>query len=315
MYTKNNMHKHNKGFTLVELLIVIVVIAILAAITVVVYNGLSSRANDAAIKSEIANVDKKIRVFQELNGKLPTTLQCPETSEDACINTSSGVALNYSADNSTNPPTYTLTATRGNIQYASNGVDAPVKRTAYTVNNMVTNGDFSSGFGRWQNNSRSPSTAVISGGQLTVNAVSGGRSAVPQYFYDKPCNDQDKIYHAVSVKRISGTDFTVSHLRGYGGYEQSILSASQFNSLPAGGSFSRFSSMRTCLHSQSTFTCVKIASYTSSLTFQAVVDNFIVINLTKDFGAGNEPTAAQMDSIIRQQVPGEFFDGKTTVYK
>ena len=35
-----------KGFTLVELLIVIVVIAILAAISIVAYNGVTSKARD-----------------------------------------------------------------------------------------------------------------------------------------------------------------------------------------------------------------------------------------------------------------------------
>ncbi|MEP9385196.1 type IV pilin protein [Nocardioides cheoyonin] len=41
------------GFTLVELLIVIVVIAILAAITLVTYNGIQDRANDAAVQSDL----------------------------------------------------------------------------------------------------------------------------------------------------------------------------------------------------------------------------------------------------------------------
>ena len=39
--------KNNQGFTLVELLIVVVIIAILAAITIVVYNGIQQRARDS----------------------------------------------------------------------------------------------------------------------------------------------------------------------------------------------------------------------------------------------------------------------------
>lgn len=39
-------NKQNSGFTIVELLIVIVVIGILAAITIVAYNGVQQRARD-----------------------------------------------------------------------------------------------------------------------------------------------------------------------------------------------------------------------------------------------------------------------------
>ena len=43
MWTK---HKQQHGFTIVELLIVIVVIGILAAITIVAYNGIQNRATN-----------------------------------------------------------------------------------------------------------------------------------------------------------------------------------------------------------------------------------------------------------------------------
>ena len=42
-----------KGFTIVELLIVIVVIAILAAITIVAFTGIQQRARDSAAKSDL----------------------------------------------------------------------------------------------------------------------------------------------------------------------------------------------------------------------------------------------------------------------
>lgn len=44
------------GFTLVELLIVIVIIAILAAITAVAYNGITVRANDSARESDMGQL-------------------------------------------------------------------------------------------------------------------------------------------------------------------------------------------------------------------------------------------------------------------
>lgn len=55
--------KSEKGFTLVELLIVIVVIAILAAITIVAYNGIQTRANAATAKSNAESVQKVAEAF------------------------------------------------------------------------------------------------------------------------------------------------------------------------------------------------------------------------------------------------------------
>ena len=42
----------SQAFTIVELLIVIVIIAILAAVTIISYTGISARARDASLESE-----------------------------------------------------------------------------------------------------------------------------------------------------------------------------------------------------------------------------------------------------------------------
>lgn len=49
-----------KGFTIVELLIVIVVIAILAAISVVAYNGIQERSRQAKIESDLTLINKAV---------------------------------------------------------------------------------------------------------------------------------------------------------------------------------------------------------------------------------------------------------------
>lgn len=63
--------QHQKGFTIVELLIVIVVIGILAAITIVAYNGLQARSRDSIRKADLASINKAIRLFYAENGNYP----------------------------------------------------------------------------------------------------------------------------------------------------------------------------------------------------------------------------------------------------
>jgi general secretion pathway protein G len=59
------------GFTIVELLIVILVISILAAITVVAYNGVQNQANDSAVQNDLKNFGKKMELFKVDNETYP----------------------------------------------------------------------------------------------------------------------------------------------------------------------------------------------------------------------------------------------------
>ena len=64
--------RQRNGFTIVELLIVIVVIAILAAITIVAYNGIQRRAHNTAKKSAVASISKLLSLYKvEHGGGLP----------------------------------------------------------------------------------------------------------------------------------------------------------------------------------------------------------------------------------------------------
>ncbi len=66
------MHKlKHSGFTIVELLIVIVVIAILAAISVVAYNGIQQRARDSQRNSDVATIVKALELYYVQNGQYP----------------------------------------------------------------------------------------------------------------------------------------------------------------------------------------------------------------------------------------------------
>lgn len=64
-------HMRNRGFTIVELLIVIVVIAILAAITVVAYNGIQQSARDSNRKSDVQLIVKALELYYAENNNYP----------------------------------------------------------------------------------------------------------------------------------------------------------------------------------------------------------------------------------------------------
>ena len=64
------MFKKN-GFTIVELLIVIVVIGILAAISIVAYNGIQSRARQSIIESDLNAIAKKLAMFEIDHSRYP----------------------------------------------------------------------------------------------------------------------------------------------------------------------------------------------------------------------------------------------------
>lgn len=84
-----------KGFTLIEVLIVIVVIAILAAIVVPRLLGAGRQARETALKGEIHQLRNSIGLFQAHNGCYPQQLS------DLMLNVSSPPAQGVSQDGAT----------------------------------------------------------------------------------------------------------------------------------------------------------------------------------------------------------------------
>ena len=98
-----------RGFTIVELLIVIVVIGILAAIVIVAYNGVQNRANTTSRNSAAENLAKKIEAYNGVKSAYPTynTLANMKTAINAVTEASlTGSGINIavptaSTDNNT----------------------------------------------------------------------------------------------------------------------------------------------------------------------------------------------------------------------
>jgi type II secretion system protein G len=92
-----NNRGHRTGFTIVELLIVIVVIAILAAITIVAYNGIQERARFSSYRSDIAMINKAVLLYYADNGAYPggATGNCWTNVASGTGNFISGLAPTY----------------------------------------------------------------------------------------------------------------------------------------------------------------------------------------------------------------------------
>lgn len=128
-----------RGFTIVELMIVIIVIAILAAISIVAYTGVQGRAHDVAVQNDLRNFGNAVQIYLlDEGGAMPnpnqvmstvhgTDARLSENSYDTSggnnvlycrgsVNTSSGWVDHWAI---------VAVATSGNVFYVSNTSGAP----------------------------------------------------------------------------------------------------------------------------------------------------------------------------------------------
>ena len=182
------------GFTIVELLIVVVVIAILAAITIVAYNGIQNRAKMSAVQQAVNQANKKVLSYAVVNAD-----QYPADLETAGI-TNDSTTYQYSVNNTASPKTFCITATNGTFSYyISNAATNPQPGAcpgqsnggAELITNLATNTTFktaATGVG-----------ASGTGGQSSFNAIvpTGGPTNGPFY---------RRSYSAASTSFGNGSD-------------------------------------------------------------------------------------------------------------
>ena len=98
-------HHQTPAFTIVELLIVIVVIGILAAISIIAYNGINTKAAEASLQSDLTNASKQLGMIHAEQGGYPSSL--PSDAKATKGNTFHYDQLSSGSD-------YCLTATSSN---------------------------------------------------------------------------------------------------------------------------------------------------------------------------------------------------------
>jgi prepilin-type N-terminal cleavage/methylation domain-containing protein len=94
------MHKSIKtktGFTIVELLIVIAVVAILAAISAVAYTGVQKRAEASARQAEMSAIKTKLEEFNVTHESFPGSINdCPAPTEgNLCLASAAASQVQY----------------------------------------------------------------------------------------------------------------------------------------------------------------------------------------------------------------------------
>lgn len=113
------------GFTIVELLIIIVVIAILAAITIVAFNGIAGRAIEASMKSDLKQTATVIELDNLNGGGYPINAASANSGQG--LRSSGGNALSYELKpygyclSVSNPTTDSSFAYRSNIGVTEEG--------------------------------------------------------------------------------------------------------------------------------------------------------------------------------------------------
>ncbi|MEO5948894.1 MAG: prepilin-type N-terminal cleavage/methylation domain-containing protein [Candidatus Saccharimonas sp.] len=110
------MRNKRSGFTIVELLVVIVLIAILVTVTIVTFIGISQRAHITAVKSDLSNAAKSLTMSNAVDGTYPPDLA------SAALKPSGDTTYQYTYTSATN--SYCLTAISDDIAYMISTTDS-----------------------------------------------------------------------------------------------------------------------------------------------------------------------------------------------
>jgi prepilin-type N-terminal cleavage/methylation domain-containing protein len=123
MHSKKSRSYFSPAFTIVELLVVIVVIAILATITIVSYTGITKQATTSSVQSNLKQLTTTIDLDHATNSTYPATSSAINSGKG--FPQTSGITYFYnSLDNNTN---YCASATGSGITYHYTPKDGQIK--------------------------------------------------------------------------------------------------------------------------------------------------------------------------------------------
>ena len=199
-------------------------------------------------------------------------------------------------------------AAKDNANSVAAGLESRIAAGEVNATNLVTNGGFSSGTTGWAADSASLSAAAnilsITGtGTSPVTGVSqaiGSIIAAHKYYFACMGRSTNAIASALLLRMTfaAGTNTTI--------FQQNT---------PVQNAWYRLSGILAQTDQAGTMTLIARANYASAGAASGQVvqfSNIIALDLTAVFGAGNEPTAAQMDAYLAYW-SNSWFDGSVNL--
>lgn len=230
--------QNQNGFTIVELLIVVVVIAILAAITIVAYNGISQRANASSLQSEVASALKKIETLKI--GSNTATYPSEITTQGFASSTTLSY-FNNSSENS-----FCVQSKKGTLVYSATSKRNEVRPIGCDENGLLgwwrLNGNGADSSPNGYNGTLSNTTNAVGQNSVAANALSfaGTSSSNVTVPHNNALNTEPETFsfwmRPTAWISVSASDIITKRDNLNSGYFIAYLNANNVLAFDCGGS-------------------------------------------------------------------------------
>lgn len=288
--------KNIKAFTIVELLIVIFIIAILAALAIVAYSGITDKAKVSSLQADLSSSAKQLKLYYSNYASYPTGLDSngcpalPTADTNFCIKRSSGNTLSSYVGTAT---TFTLSLQNGTKLWKITESTAPQSATAFTLTlNSGPNGSVS-GAGMYE-----------TGSVVTISATPDSYYAFSSWTGDTGCSGSQSHTLTITANTTCSASFSASNPGAPGSLSGSVANINQVNLSwsVSGGVVSGYKIYRSTSPAPTTLitTTGNVTSYTDS----NLSPNTTYYYRITSTGTGGDSTSSNEISVLTDKADG-----------